>query len=257
MTDSEGAPAGAYDVRPPSEDYRARDRLRGQRIEILDAAKRLFTATWGATGRVFDFGDDYCEFLCDADAVVTDLVRGGIAPVLARHDDSSLEGQLGTLRACRIEGNQLRLIGQLGYSPTAEWLWRNLSAGIVYGCSIGCGISQRVKIDVAVPVRKPVWRATRWVVRELSICQAQRGRDDLAKVAAAADLRSLLERWLLADAELERRQRNALPDYYAEPLRRRVTDIAIAIAEHLGIVGVDAIERPLRAKLEAFIANCE
>lgn len=254
-TDPATAPAAVFDVRPPAEDYFLRNRIRGQRIEICDAAERLFIATWGATGRVIDFGDKYIEHVCSEEAVVLDFVRGGIAPVRTKHDDYSLEGQIGTLRACKIENDTLTLIGQIGYSPTAEWFWRNLNAGIIYGCSVGSTIYDHVEINVPIPAPKPVWQATRWSVDELTICQARCGRDDRARVAHALNLGSLLARWLHEDAELEERERNALPEHYAEPLRRRVTDIAVALAERLGVVGVDAIEPTLREELEAFIEN--
>lgn len=262
-----------------SPDYLKRLCVRGGRLEPLDDDQRLFLASWGATGRIWKGDGGYHENICTTEAVDTCYIDAGVAPVRTAHDDYSLEGQIGTLRAAKVEDNQLTLIGQIGYSPKAEWLWRNLRAGIVYGCSLGHQVVESQRIDVP-KFAVTVTRATRWRPLELTILQALGGCDDQAKVSCAQDLPGLLRQYLdeaaLADREtckaLGELIGDLLPSVYAKRLRSASKDMARTIAERLELGQMDVgrafgdgggqdnrhtIERALAERVERFIKTLE
>lgn len=230
------------------------DRLRASSLSIHDEKRRLITATWGARGRVIFFPElnEYREWVVSEEAIEDIYLEDGVAPLRRAHDDASLEGQIGSLLPeWWIENGQLHLLGQVGFSPLAEWFWRNVSAGIVYGCSLGQVSIKQERVPMPNLPGAHFVRVTRWAPVELTILQARGGRDDRARVACASNLEAVAEEKRCALVARKERARHELPFYYADPLRRRIPTIAEKIAERINHPLPIEIETPLREELEA------
>lgn len=229
------------------------DRLRGSPLSIHDEKRRLITATWGTRGRVIFFPElnEYREWVVSEEAIEGIYLEDGVAPLRRAHDDTSLEGQIGSLLPeWWIENGQLHLLGQVGYSPLAEWFWRNVSAGIIYGCSLGHVSIEQERVPMSDLPSSHFVRVTRWAPLELTILQARGGRDDRARVACASNLEAVVEEKRRALVARKERARHELPTYYADPLRRRIRGMARNVAARIHHPDPATLEMALREELE-------
>jgi hypothetical protein len=227
------------------------------RAEVVGAArgKRLALATARCVGAVIEHDRFFLELRACPDALRR--VDAGTVPLLARHFTDAewwtLDSQLGTVRAAEFVdgGRRIEMIVEFGHSPRAKWIYRDLLAGHAFGCSVGirCASDATDHPELSKPFRI----ADEWTLHELTILPAAGGRDQEAKVTLAHDLAGLLASMRATREAREEMRRGSLPEWYAEPLRRRLPSIAAEIAA----AGHDpaAIEAALRAAIDRFIAR--
>ena len=224
-------------------------------LAVENGPRRLALATTSAT-RILEHDDYFLQRQpCE---VALDNVPLGIVPLLLEHnrgDRWNVEHQLGTVRESRLtdDGETIELVVEFGANPKGEWIYSDLRAGHIFGCSINMGIWAKTLVPPPLPLPKPLYRVDAWRLRELTICAAQGGRDGDAKLRWSHDAAELLDELKVIREVREEMMRYALPGYHADPLRRRLPAIAAAVAQ----AGVDprAIEAALAAEIEAFIAD--
>lgn len=110
---------------------------------------------------------NYYEIL-DMDPGSVDLssVADGNCPLLTDHNRWSMAARLGGVTAARVEGGQLHVIGAFGESDVARSVEAEMTSAAPPAVSSGYAVEQlrfeRFEGDV------PVYRATRWKLREVS-----------------------------------------------------------------------------------------
>lgn len=107
----------------------------------------------------------YYEILtCTPDACDLSQVAAGNAPLLDSHDSYSLGERLGVLNAARFENRQLIVVAAFGQSEGARGLEAEVAAGTAPPASAGYRVQELIleRFDGDIPV----YRATRWALRE-------------------------------------------------------------------------------------------
>ena len=118
--------------------------------------RKLIAATWSEVGTLLRFEGRYLDISSEPDLI---YVESHAAPIKSAHDDYSLAGQLGMLLHAEFKGGRVEMIGQLGHNAAAEALWRDLVAGINFGCSICATFGVEVPItDLPVALDMPAFR---------------------------------------------------------------------------------------------------
>lgn len=124
--------------------------------------------TTGAKGlrRTWD-GDYYEELQVDESAVRLGRLNGG-APLLAVHNQYSLDGVIGVVERAWIENGEGFATIRFGNGEDAELAFQNMKDGILRNISVGYAV-YRYEITEDSDQKIPTYRATDWEPFELSI----------------------------------------------------------------------------------------
>ncbi len=222
---------------------------------VEDGARRLALATTVISG-IVDHGEFFTELRPCATAF--DQVAAGHVPLLVAHysDHWRVDHQLGAVRESRSssDGNSVELLVEFGHNPVAEWIWRDLCAGLPFGCSIGFALYGHIRTLPPAPLSKPYYVTPEWMLKELTVLGAGCGQDSSAKIIRPQNVAELLDEMRVLREVREESARRALPSWHADPLRGRLPAIAAAIAADTG-GDAQAIELSLAREIEAYIAD--
>lgn len=145
--------------------------------------KRTVDLTWttGSKGLRSSWGERYYEEL-SLDPSHVDLTRlnDGSHPLLAAHDDQSLDSVIGVVERAWLEGNQAGATVRFAKDDISERVFQKVKDGILRNVSVGYSVQEYTEVDGDPSDQYPTYRATRWTPSELSIVPI--GFDKDAKV---------------------------------------------------------------------------
>lgn len=128
------------------------------------------------------FGDALVESAVTPGAVDLSLVRSGRAPLLSSHC-ASLDTLLGQVIEATVDGPVLQCLVRFARGPEPDRVWAMLRDGFPLSLSAGATIEGAERIGVRDG--QPLYQATRWKLREVSVVVF--GRDEQAFVRRLND----------------------------------------------------------------------
>lgn len=133
-------------------------------VEIVAATETPVRMPGWQLGLDIEF---YLEILdCSERAVDLSQIEAGNCPLLDSHNRWSMDDRLGVIQSGRLEGGQLLTLAALGQSEHARSIEAEIQSNTPPKASVGYRreevILERFEGDV------PVYRVTRWAVREVS-----------------------------------------------------------------------------------------
>lgn len=156
--------------------------------ESLDEEKRTLDITWttGHKGLRSIFGFRYYEELSlDKGAVDMSRLKNG-APVLAVHDQFSLDAVIGVVERASIKDGEGIATIRFSSDPDADKIFNKIKEGVLRSISVGYSVEEYDEIEQDDEI--PLFRAVRWTPKELSIVPI--GFDPHAQVRNQENLES-------------------------------------------------------------------
>lgn len=136
----------------------------------LNEENRTVELVWttGSKGLRSSWGERYYEEL-SLDPSHVDLTRlADGAPVLAAHDDSSLDSVIGVVERASVDGKIGTATVRFAKDEYSQRIFEKVKDKILRNVSVGYSVSEYT--DVSAPGDEiPTYRATRWMPAELSI----------------------------------------------------------------------------------------
>jgi hypothetical protein len=191
--------------------------------------RRLALATTGLG--IIDHGDVLIERR--PSPLAFDLVAAGLVPLLLQHAADRrwpVEAQIGAVREAQLAGDKIEMLVEFGANPRADWIWRDLLAGFVFGCSMQIALGNAREAPSPQPPKK-LHVSDSWMLRELTITAALGGADPIATLRRPCNVAELLDEMRVRREIGEALKARALPEWYATPLRRRVGNLIAAAAQ--------------------------
>lgn len=136
----------------------------------LNEENRSVDITWttGSKGLRRSFGGDYYEEL-SLDPMHVDMSRiNDSAPLLAAHDDSSLDSVVGVVERAWLEGDKGGATVRFASDEISQRVFTKVKEKILRNISVGYSVSQYTDVSMSGD-SIPTLRATRWQPMELSI----------------------------------------------------------------------------------------
>jgi len=205
----------------------------------VNEEKRTVDLTWttGAKGLRSGWGERYYEELSLAPEHV-DLSRlnDGSHPLLAAHDDRSLDSVIGVVERAWLEGDKAGATVRFAKDEISERVFQKVKDGILRNVSVGYSVQEYTDVSQEGD-EYPTFRATRWTPAELSIvpigfdAQAKVRNDELTENEVEIISTRSAEPTIEEIPQMTEEQKKQLAQEAAAAERARVLEIRKAVKE--------------------------
>jgi HK97 family phage prohead protease len=202
------------------------------------------------TGAAAVYGSDTLEHVITPGAVDLSLVRTGRAPLLMEHCHA-LECLIGQVVTAEIEGPLMKCLVRFARGGEADRIWGLLQDGFPLSISLGARIQHAEKIE-DYPDGSGAYRATRWQLREISVCTFGKDQDAFVRsLGRDDDAAGMVARMAALDGDAATSAVNAA--LHLDRWRSWARTATPALAEELG-ADLDATGAALE---RAVAAHCD
>lgn len=146
---------------------------------------RLDNGTWGEFNEELEISTRACDL---------SRIEAGACPLIDSHNVwGGLANQIGTVLRAWVSGSQLRALVRFSRDPAHEGMWQNVVAGVIRSCSPRYTVAKYKKTDAGGDGKPPVFLATRWQIRELSLVPIPADMDARIRANAPSEETAELE----------------------------------------------------------------
>jgi hypothetical protein len=212
--------------------------IRATASTSVDIEKRTVDLTWttGAKGLRNGWNGPYYEELSlDPKHVDLSRLNDGSHPLLAAHDDRSLDAVVGVVERASIEGGQGVATVRFAKDEISERVFQKIADGILKNVSVGYSV-QRYEETTQEGDEYPTYLATRWTPAEISIVpigfdkQAKVRNDNLNESEVEVHTRSV-EQPIEEISLMTEQEKKALQEQAVSAERTRALEIRKAVLE--------------------------